>query len=111
MSLKDEALGWLVKFILNRWQLERYGKMKTFDIDSTKKELSTSLLLKGEKEPIEAKASYHVEKGDGLIIVIDKIWVSREWANEVANQISAEQRRIPVPSGWVRRVMKLLGLC
>ena len=79
---KDRALAELAKYFANRLSLSRYGEIHNIGIDSQMKEIRFELRLKGEKEPLDVRASYRMERKNGKsCILFENISTSREWLN------------------------------
>ena len=96
---KDKALSELARFLANRLQLARYGEMIDCRVDTLTKEIHVSLRLNGEQEIIETRILYCLEHDQGkTALVAERIWVSREWVNSLANDLAESRgRRLELP--------------
>ena len=95
--LKDAALE---KAALRYLQpkVERYGEITHLAINTTKRQLSAEVLLRGDPVPVKiSQANYRLE-GDGTDtkLVLFNIKVSREWVQNVLDDHQPEiELRIP----------------
>jgi hypothetical protein len=82
--LKDAALEKAV-LMFARPKFERYGELRSINVDTRSKVLKAEILLKGEEEPVTiSRARYRLEsKGDQKLLVVYDIKISREWAQNL----------------------------
>jgi len=109
---KDWAIGEIARIALNRFEIQKYGTMTQFTIDSEKRELSGSLELKGEEKPIDFKAGFQIADAPGgeKTLVLDTISTSREWLTVLISEyLRPEVRQIPLPKA-AAAALKVLGI-
>jgi|GEM_PF-2871439 len=83
-GFKDKAISEFGKFILTKWGLDKYGEIQSLSLQSEKKRIDATLLLKGETYPIEMSVDYRIETiVDQKFLIADQVSFSREWANLV----------------------------
>jgi hypothetical protein len=77
---KDAALEKALVMFL-RPKIERYGEVRDFTLDTTRKSLSAEINLRGESEPLViSEARYRIEqRGDQTMLVFHGVKVSKEW--------------------------------
>jgi hypothetical protein len=109
--MKRPLTSFLIRTYLNH-EFKRLGKMTHLTIDSTRKNLSLTADLAGEKEPIEVRLDYHIDQEDGrLYFTPQNVQCSREWLTILAAQVLESQpTRVEVPQGLASTVVKLLKL-
>ena len=89
-------------------QIQEYGKVLKFNLDSKEKSMELEVMLEGEKEPLHVKINhYELQKEDEKdYITIKDVVTSRTWINTVASQY-IEGKKFEVPSGYAS-VLKMM---
>ena len=93
------------KFIATYLERKKLGKITKCKLDSKKKNIKLTLLLKKEKEPLEIKISNYSFKKEGLegYFTFDSISTSRDWnSNALERIIANKNKRIKVPKKHVK---------
>jgi len=104
---KDWTLQPIARWIANKYQLEKFGKMTTLRLDSEKKEIFVSLDLHGEQIPIELTIDYNVLTPTRL--EIKEVRASREWVAALINKlIPAKSRQFDVPSTVITALSQVI---
>ena len=81
-----------IKIILQKLYLDRYGEIMDLHLDSDKKTITASVLLKGEVKNIDLSCSYSVkETKDGLLITIQDLITSREWLTLIVDEVTKDK--------------------
>ena len=104
IELKDSAFSFVIEKYIN-YNVEKYGKMSEFKVDTVTRKLSFSLNLKGETNPIDIKSNYVLEEdADGETnLIIQDTEFSREWMTSLFNDYAAkEDLKIPIPSSALK---------
>lgn len=85
-----------VKKLVN-WHYARYGNMTELKIDKDNRRITMTLLLKGEREPIEVVLQdYELATSDNQVTLKFKnVTVSREWMAVLAEQF-LKDRALPL---------------
>jgi len=106
-KLKERALSKTVQTVLNT-QMGAYGKVVMLTLDTSLKELSAEIALKGESETVCLKsARYELFKKDAKhYIRFNEIETSRIWMNHLAAEY-LEGRVFEVPQKYAA-VLKAL---
>ena len=79
-DLKDKSMSGLGKYLLTKSGFDKYGEIQTLDIQSKKKRIDATLLLRGESCPIEIGINYRIEMmGDQKYLIAEQVSFSREW--------------------------------
>lgn len=101
-KMKDRAVSKGVAVALN-YKMKEFGEMLKFDLDSKRKTIEVSIILKGEKEPLDIKVnSYELMIEDEKhYLVANDIVTSREWINTVASQYLSGQR-FEIPAEYAK---------
>ena len=104
---KDIALQHVASRILNKYHLNKLGKMTSLRLDSEKQEIFIELDLHGEQTPIELTVKYRVLSS--TLIEIADVQSSRAWITTLANEIvPADQKRITVPEAVTAALSKII---
>ena len=109
-AAKDRLLANSAKTRFNKL-IRRYGTMLDFHVNTADRSLSVSLLLKGEREPIEIRIhEYALLKSKGktyLEVNGRKVDTSREWLTKlIRDQVGRQRLVVPENLG---RLVQLLG--
>ncbi|MFO7444950.1 MAG: hypothetical protein R6W90_01230 [Ignavibacteriaceae bacterium] len=106
--MKDKAASLAGEKLLSN-KLERYGNMIDFKINSADKTIFLSILLKGEKEPVNIKVNNYSfrKKGDDNYIVLDEVDISREWMNLLAADF-LKDKEFKLPEGMISGIIKMV---
>jgi hypothetical protein len=104
-GLKDRALSKGVELALNS-RIKRFGTMLSFQLDSQRKTIELTILLKGEKEPLQVTVERYeiVREGEKYYLLAENILTSREWINTVAESYLAGQR-FEIPERYAKMLM------
>jgi hypothetical protein len=95
------------KFIYS--QLERYGEVVKFEIDSKKKQIFLDILLKGEDEVLKINVGgYEIisENGEDYI-KIKKAAASKEWMDILISDF-AEQKKFKIPQKYAKYIKMII---
>lgn len=97
-KLKDIAAAEAAKYLINEYQLQRFGEISNLTIDSQNKEIHCSLKLKGETEPIlcQAKIQVRHEVEGQSFILVERVNTSREWITLLATDLLARNSSFPL---------------
>ena len=81
---KKAALEKAVLLLL-RSKVERYGEIRSFSLDTSAKEFSAEIELRGDPETIVvSEAHYRIEsKGPQTVLILHRMKVSREWVQNL----------------------------
>ena len=109
--MKRPLTSFLIRTYFNH-EFKHLGKMTSLTIDSTRKSLSLTAQLAGEKEPIDFHLSYHIDEENGrLLFTPQDVSCSREWLTILAAQmLQSQPTRIEIPHGIASAVVKMLKL-
>jgi hypothetical protein len=94
-SIKDSFTSFLgEKYLFS--QLEKYGKMHNFKIDSKNKKINLNITLKGEKEPLEINIDKYeiINKNSSDYFKISEISTTKKWMNILAEDFIKEKEII-----------------
>ena len=82
-------------------QIEEYGKVLKFNLDSKEKSIELEVMLEGEKEPLHVKINrYELQQVDGKdYITIQDVHTSRAWINTVVSQY-LEGKKFEIPAQY-----------
>jgi hypothetical protein len=82
--IKDAALEKAILLVVKP-KLERYGEIRSLNLDTTEKVISGEIKLIGEPIPVSiSEAHYNLEKvGEDNYLIVTGIKVSREWAQNI----------------------------
>jgi hypothetical protein len=116
-TTKDAALSKALKKITehclmaNNIKIERYGQMSNLNLDTSSKNLTIDLNLKGESEPVRINAQYSVNtEGEEPEITIENMQFSREWmSNLFEDYVPKENLSFKLPE-QARTLIKVLGI-
>lgn len=105
-SVKDSVSSFLGEKVLIQ-QLEKYGRVNDFKINSNDKKFKLNLTLKGETEPLEIFIDKYeiINKYDSDFLKITKISTSREWLNILINE-TVKEKEFKIP----KKYSKILAL-
>lgn len=83
--------------------------MLDLKIDSIRKEISLSVMLLGEKEPIDITVGKYSlsDTSEGISFQANEVKVSREWLAVLASEYLTGQK-LSVPSGIAGKLAKIL---
>lgn len=99
-SIKDTASSFIGEKILIN-QLEKYGRVNDFKIDSKNKKFKLNITLKGETDPLEILIDKYeiINQNDYDILKISKISTSKEWMNILIEEMIKE-KEIKIPGKY-----------
>jgi len=105
---KDAALSHAAKPLINQY-IKEYGHMLKFHLDSTQKTLEMSVLLDGEKEPIDIRIDRYVlrEEQGRYFISLEGIHTSRAWIDTVAAEM-LNGKTFEVPSRYAKLIQMMV---
>ena len=88
--------------------VDRFGKIVTLSIDSKNNDIHIKILLRGESTPVDIHVNGYniIEEGDSHFIAAEKIHVSREWINVLAQE-HIQGRRFKISSTSSKILEKL----
>jgi hypothetical protein len=97
------------KFAVNSL-IGEYGKMLELKIDHANRTVRASIMLKGEREPIDIKIEKYsiTNDGDDASIVIEEAETSREWLNAALKNFVLGQP-LPLPAKYINLIEGFLA--
>ncbi len=97
---KDTSVSMVLEKVL-RDQLQKYGRVLDFKLDSRQNTLRLELLLKGEQEPLSVFVDEYqlVSDATGTWVVIKRATASRDWITTLLQDFVLS-RRIPIPDKY-----------
>ncbi|MEI7635986.1 MAG: hypothetical protein WCJ37_01660 [Syntrophus sp. (in: bacteria)] len=96
----------LLLSLLNKL-IKEFGVMTSIFIDSKRKHIAIELDLKGEDRPVNIKINGYViePKGEGSLIKISDISLSREWMDAIVKKLITDGISIPIPSKLLEQIL------
>lgn len=88
------------KLYVNSWSLKGVGKMLRFVVCSEKKTVEASIMLEGEKEPLDVSVGRYEFNGNGSggDILLKDMHTSRAWLNNLIESLYPDGVPISVNS-------------
>jgi len=106
--LKKSAISKSIeKFLTSYLERKKLGKVSHFKLDTKKKNIHLTLLLKRENQPLEIVVSNYsfVKEKEKLYFKFDSITTSRDWNSKSFERlISNEDKKIEIPSKYVKMI-------
>ncbi len=99
-TLKNKAFSKGMMIAANK-QIEPYGEVLVFSLDTKKKSISMEVMLKGEYDVLKVKIEKYtlVERDGKHLLQVTRLTTSREWINILAATY-LEGREFEVPSEY-----------
>ncbi len=105
-NLKDDFTSASAKLFIRK-QIENYGELLDFEVDSSKKSIFVSVMLAGEDKPVELHIKkYFLVENNPMKIKLNNIESNREWITRAAKEY-IENRKFPLPEKYIP-IIKLL---
>ena len=109
---KESLLSNSIKRVITAYlEKKSLGEVTTFRLDSKKRDIHLTLLLRKEVEPLEIiVANYNfVTKEEKGYFTFDSIKTSRDWnSNALEKIIGSEDKKIRVPDKYVKIIVMFL---
>ena len=107
-QLKKSAISSSIKKVITAYlKRKNLGELKVFKLNSKKRKIELSLLLRKENHPIEIvinNYNFIKEKEKGYL-TFDSIKTSRDWNSKtLENIIGSEDKKIKIPDKYVKIV-------
>ena len=112
-GIKDVALSAYIKSKIDPYISKYGGKMISFKMDTTGKQIDLSLELRGELQPLDFTIKYELYQDVGdTFIKATSIQSSREWINLLLAELIEQGsiKPLQVPSGIAEVALKVLGV-
>lgn len=105
-KIKDSLISYIISRILSA-EIEDYGEMVSFSIDSKDKNMTIELLLKGENETTEMRIGPYslLDEGSKTYVAFDEIRTSKEWLTILVNKYLLRflpEKRIEIPTYYCK---------
>lgn len=106
--MKDAGASVAIERYLAR-EIQDFGELKNFRINSRDKSLEVEVLLKGEEQPISIHVQKYelIEDSKGDYVVIREVRASREWLTVALNKFILG-RRHPLPQQYSKLIRMVL---
>jgi hypothetical protein len=103
---KESILSNSIKRVISTYLKQKnLGEVTKFKLDSKKKELYLTLLLRKEDEPFEIIITNYnfIKNGEEGYFTFDSIKTSRDWSSDTLEKIlGSESKKINIPSKYVK---------